>query len=801
MIEEVIKIISDVGGAVTGFGRVEAASQGLAGKLQGIGGSLTGLGGKVAVFTAPLAIGLGVATNKAVNFDTAMSGASRALDLSEKEAKAFGDQAKQIAPALGMAPTKFAELATEAGRLGVAKNEIMGFSKEVAEIAAITDLTAGETEKLAKSFAALQTITGANTQQLGIYGAAVNKLDDAIGGTTPDIIEFTRQTAASGKLLKIGIKDLAAYGATMQSLGIQNGVAYRSFNALMTKLAAPQTLSKQARGALTELGLSAQQMAHIMTTDANAGIKLFLDRINAVSKVDVSRALGAVKQIIGADYGDEILTLAASSGKLSQALAAVGDNMDKANLAKKSDELAKKLGNVKGQQAIVSAQMERLAITVGSAVLPSVTDLLGMLTPLIEKFAQFAEQNPKLLKIALAIAAIGVSVAPVLIVIGSLISAVGSIMTLATAAAPVIAGIGAIFAGVTAPVWLTVAAFVAVGAIIGVIVAKWKDWVTVFEDGSIRIKAFGREFGIGFFADIREAFDAAKSKVAEWTRSAIALVTPAFNFIKEAATVTAMLIAMPYIQLATIILKGVNAAIAVAKPPLTAFFAWVGNGWNAFSSNWMQGVAVLTNFTSTQWQRMTNYLSSNWVAFTNWLGRAIAPVMSIGRSIADAIYRDLSALWGWVQSFVSNFFNAGVALAVNFANGIKAKFNQVIADFNAQLAQLRGMLPGSEPKIRSPLSGLADAGAATMSNFASGFSNPAAMSAMGGALSQARGQLAAPTAGNGGGGGVIVNDNRIINFGNSANSGTAEIIELLRKSDRELLDLIDKAQARWRRAT
>ena len=100
MIEEVIKIISDVGGAVTGFGKVEAASQGLSGKLQGIGGTLTGLGAKAAVFTAPIVAGLGVATAKAVDFDTAMSGASRALDLTEKETKAFGDQVKQIAPAL-----------------------------------------------------------------------------------------------------------------------------------------------------------------------------------------------------------------------------------------------------------------------------------------------------------------------------------------------------------------------------------------------------------------------------------------------------------------------------------------------------------------------------------------------------------------------------------------------------------------------------------------------------------------------------------------------------------------------------
>ena len=478
-VEETIKIVSDVADAILGFGKVKKASKEMSGNLQSIGGNMASLGAKVGLITAPLTIGLGIATSKAINFDTAMSGASRALDLSAKETKEFGDQVKKIAPALGLAPTKFGELATEAGKLGVAKQNIIGFTKEVAEISAITDLTADQTQKLAGSFAALQTITGVTGEGLAVFGAAVNKLDDAIGGTTPRIIEFTRQTAASGKLLNLGIKDLAAYGATMQALGIQSNVAYRSFNSLLTKLAAPQTLSSAGIEGLNALGLSAQEMANIMTTDANAGIELFLGKIREVAEVDVSKALGAVKRVLGADYGDEILTLALSHEKLGQALGYVGDEMDQANLAKKSDELAKKLGNAKGLQMILNAQLERLAITIGQAVLPSVTDLLGALTPLIDKFAAFAENNPALLKAGLAIAAIAISVSPVLIVLGGVISAIGTISSALSFLTPVLAGMGAIFAGITAPAILTIGAFVGLGVVIGALVANW-DRVSSF---------------------------------------------------------------------------------------------------------------------------------------------------------------------------------------------------------------------------------------------------------------------------------------------------------------------------------
>lgn len=701
MITEKIKIISDVGDAISGFHKVEKASQGMSSKLQSIGGGMASLGAKSALFTAPLAAGLGLMTNKAVEFDTAISGASRALDLSTKEVKLFGDQAKRIAPAIGLSPTKFAELATEAGKLGVAKEAIIGFTKEVGEISAITDLTAAQTQDLAASFAALQTITGVTGKELSIYGATVNKLDDAIGGTTPNIIEFTRQTAASGKLLNLGIKDLAAYGSTMQALGIQSGVAFRSFNSLLTKLAAPQTLSKKGIEGLDALGLSAQEMADIMTTDANAGIELFLTRIREVSEVDVSKALGAVKQVVGGDYGDEILTLALSHEKLGQALGYASDEMDQANLAKKQDELAKKLGNVKGQQAILAAQWERLSITIGSAVLPSITDLLGALTPLVDKFAAFAENNPKLLKAGLAIAAIAISASPVLIVLGGVISAIGTISSslavltpvlggikaaflgigsAVSVATPIIGTIGGVLAGISAPVWLTIGAFVALGAAIGVVAANW-DQVSGF----------------------------------------------------------------------------------------------LSRSWQAFASNWMGGIRILGIYTNQVWESMTGYMAQKWNASVNFLLNTI-------------------------PSFASRMWQAGQSLVYNFFSGINSYFQKGIEFFKSQLAYLRGLLPGSEPKFRSPLSNLSEAGAATMSNFSQGFNSPVAATAMGGALRGVRsGLTAGNTTTNNTSSSVTVIDNRRININGGEQGGN--LIDILRKSDRELIDMIDKARDKTGRGT
>lgn len=813
MIEETIRIGSDVSGAIAGLGQVESAGMSMQQRFQGIGGTLTGLGAKASLFTAPLALGLGAATQKAISFDTAMSGASRALDLSTKETEGFAKQIKEMAPALGMTPIKMAELATEAGKLGVAKENMIGFAKVVAEIAAITDLTAEQTQKLSGSFAALQTITGANTEQLNIYGAAVNKLDDSIGGTTPAIIEFTRQTAAAGKLLKLDIKDLAAYGATMQALGIQNGVAYRTMNSLLTKLAAPQVLSKDGQKALEDLGISSTELSKLMTTNANAGIKLFLDRINEVSRVDVSKAMGAVKQVIGADFGDEVLTLAASTGKLDQALAAVSDTMDQANLQKKTDELAKKLGNVKGQQAIATAQLERLAITIGAAVLPSFNSLLALLVPLASKFAEFAESNPGITKVLVAIASIAISAGPVLMVLGSIASGISAIMGISAIAAPVIGVLGGAIAFLVSPIGLALVAVAALGAGIGLLIANWDQWGKTFTDGATKLQSKASQWGAGFGKSLKQGFDQAQNGVVNWWAEVIDFWQPSLDLLREIGKTAGMLIAIPFIKLATwglqginLLIEGVQSLINLVTPPLTALSDWVvglfagaiavvSPHWNSFTTFVSAGFQFAVQSCTGFWNWMIDGLVSNWIRFMNWFGQAIQPLLSLGQTIGNALYSALSGIWDWIKGFVAGFFNAGVALAVNFGEGIKAQFYKVVQEFQAQLDYMRKLLPGSEPKVRSPLSNLADAGRATLDNFASGFSSSGAIPALSGNLGAVRSVLS--SSGSDSGAAITVNDNRTINL--SGAGGKQDIIELLRQSDRELLDLISKAQQRWNR--
>ena len=110
---------------------------------------------------------------------------------------------------------------------------------------------------------------------------------------------------------------------------------------------------------------------------------------------------------------------------------------------------------------------------IGAILLPAVADLASWfqehLLPKIQKLIEFMQQHPAIAKFALAFAAITAVLGPLIMIFGGLVSAIGSIITLAPA-------VGAAFTAMTGPIGLVIAA---IAAAIAIGVALYKNWDTV----------------------------------------------------------------------------------------------------------------------------------------------------------------------------------------------------------------------------------------------------------------------------------------------------------------------------------
>ncbi|MEL6164979.1 MAG: phage tail tape measure protein, partial [Cyanobacteria bacterium J06628_3] len=431
-----INFFAQTGQALAGITAIYTKTKMLTEGVGRFGQRLTGFGQTItAGVTLPIVAGLTAATKTAVDFEKELAGASRALDFSEKQAKEFSKSARTIAPSLGLAPAKFLELATTAGRLGVARKDVLEFAKNTAELGFATDTN---TTFLAEKLAAIKAVFKSTNKDLKLFGANVNSLDDKVGGTSRDIIKFTARIGGVGKVAGFSSSEVAALGATFLKLGVNVSAAGTGANTMLLHLASATTLSEKAQNAFEALGLTADQVEQMMRTDPKKGLLQFLKIANNFK----GDKLGTLNAIFGKQHGYKIVSLSEAYQELGRAFGIVGN--ESAALAKLQSETDKRLASNAGKIEIFKAQMSALAITVGTALLPALNYLLVKITPLIVKFAEFAENNPKLVTMGIIIGGLVAAIGPLLIIIGSVISAVSAIAPVAAAAGAAIGSIATI---------------------------------------------------------------------------------------------------------------------------------------------------------------------------------------------------------------------------------------------------------------------------------------------------------------------------------------------------------------------
>lgn len=123
-----------------------------------------------------------------------------------------------------------------------------------------------------------------------------------------------------------------------------------------------------------------------------------------------------------------------------------------------------------GAQAKMTTQTTRLNVALGTALQPILTKIMGILSPLIEKFTEFATKNPQLVAAIAIFVTLGLALVALLGIVGAL---VGAIMNLA----PLFAAVGAVIAGITAPALLIIGAVIV--AVIAIVMALRDNWQTI----------------------------------------------------------------------------------------------------------------------------------------------------------------------------------------------------------------------------------------------------------------------------------------------------------------------------------
>ena len=369
-------------------------------------------------------------------------------------------QAKMNAAGVDKTSAQYRELEREIVKTESQLKQAEGDLKRFGSVGKQQALAVGNAFKNAGS--RIQSVGRTITTTMSVYGVAgiyagsrLIEMSNKQAQAEQKLIEIyksrmgaDKQAAQSTMRLASAQQKLGVVGDEVQLAGAQQLATYAKYpSTVNTLLPAMNNLLVQQKG------LNGTQ--EDATALANLFGKAMMGQTGALKRAGISFT----------EAQEEVLKYGTEEEKAAMIAEVVQQNVGNMN-----EEFAKTDAG-KIQQAKNS--LGDMGEEIGAILLPAVADLASWfqehLLPKIQKLIDFMQQHPAIAKFALAFAAITAVLGPLIMIFGGLVSAIGSIITLAPA-------VGAAFTAMTGPIGLVIAA---IAAAIAIGVALYKNWDTV----------------------------------------------------------------------------------------------------------------------------------------------------------------------------------------------------------------------------------------------------------------------------------------------------------------------------------
>lgn len=415
--------------------------------------------------TAPIVAGFGAAAKAAIDFESSFAGVRKTVAgtvdsvgnltaLGQKLSDGFRAMAKEIP----INVNELNKIGESAGQLGIKSDNILGFTKVMAELGVTTNLTS---DQAATALARLANITQMPQENFDKLGSTIVALGNNFATTEAEIVEMGLRIAGAGKQVGLTEGQILAVGTALSSLGIEAEAGGSAISKVLINMGvAAATGGESLEQFATAAHMSVGQFKTLFERDAAAALDAFVHGL-AQTKAEGGNVLTVLEDmdIKEVRMRDAILRLTGSGDTLTSSLKLQGEAWN-ANSALQT-EAAQRFATTESQMTLLMNAVREVGIEFGTALLPIVKDLLIAMLPFIEVLGTvakwFASLPEPVRLFVVAIAGIAAAIGPVLIIVGQLISAFGLIATVMptvigalSAILPFLGPAGLIVAGVAA---------------------------------------------------------------------------------------------------------------------------------------------------------------------------------------------------------------------------------------------------------------------------------------------------------------------------------------------------------------
>lgn len=372
--------------------------------------------------TTPVVGALGASTKAVIDFDSAMAGVNKTVDLSASEYKKMSDDIVNMSKKLPVATTDIAAVAESAGQLGIKKSAILDFTKTVIDLGESTNLTR---EQAATEFARFANIVDMPQKSFDQLGSSIVALGNTTATTESEIMSMSMRIAAQGKLVNMSESDITALAATMSSLGIEAEAGGTAMTTVLKKIDKAVGYGGEALQEFADAsGVSAKEFKKQWEEDPIKALDSFIGGLSESKKegANLSNILADLG-IKGIRESDTILRMANNHKLLGQSVKTSGKAWkENKALTKEANQRYKTMAS---QIQVFKNQLVALGIDIGNHIAPTVVGITKTLGRWTESF----QKLPKPMKsVSIGLGLIAAATGPVLLATGLLIRGIGSAM-------------------------------------------------------------------------------------------------------------------------------------------------------------------------------------------------------------------------------------------------------------------------------------------------------------------------------------------------------------------------------------
>ncbi|MDN5069538.1 phage tail tape measure protein [Aliarcobacter butzleri] len=328
----------------------------------------------------------------AIDFESSMADVNKVVNFaSNEEAKAFEQSILKMTRSIPINASGLAEIVAAGGQLGITKDKLLDFTQVTAKMSTAFDMSTAEA---GESSATLMNIFGLSVSGISSLGDALNHLSDNSASKAKDLVNVLARVGGTSKVFGITAEQTASLASAFLAMGKPAEVTGTAINALLQKLGTADKQGDKFQSALSQMGLSAQELKDNIKENAEGAIVDFLTKINGIEN---DEKLGLLSDMFGAEYADDIALLTTGIDNYTSAIGHLADKTKYAGSMNREFEVRSK--TTANSMVLFKNGISEIGINIGSVLLPAFNSILKPLIGMTNSLADATSQYPVLTKV------------------------------------------------------------------------------------------------------------------------------------------------------------------------------------------------------------------------------------------------------------------------------------------------------------------------------------------------------------------------------------------------------------------